>query len=145
MSMFLLISTERLVHNGSPRRSNLPDAARDWIFNAPAKSASSAELRRQGSNSRGKAHVKVFRACKQYLLAEEHARFDFSLGIYCPDLAMGAIIQLWHCRDQASGAPRVPASVLNGQLQTQPSRSIAFTCIEILLQGHNLGLAGSIQ
>jgi hypothetical protein len=59
MSILLLVSTEIPVHNGSPRGENLPDAARDLISNAPAKSASSAELRRAGSNCRIKAHVKV--------------------------------------------------------------------------------------
>lgn len=66
------------------------------ISNAPAKSASSAELRRSRIQlSRVKAHVKVhavFRARKQNLLAEEDARFDFSLGIYCPSLALATIL-----------------------------------------------------
>lgn len=44
--MFLLVVTEIPVHNGSPRRENLPDTARDSISNAPAESAFSAELRR---------------------------------------------------------------------------------------------------
>jgi hypothetical protein len=54
MSILLLVSTEIPVHNGSPRRKNLPDAARDLISNAPAKSASSAELRRQGPTAEAK-------------------------------------------------------------------------------------------
>lgn len=136
------------------RRENLPDAARDLISNAPAKSASSAELRRSRvklqsqstCQSRYSGHAHVSSICWQKNMPDSTSACG-SIG-----LALGTIIRWWHCQDQAAGGlhPGLLGCrllyILNGHLQTQHQEALlSHATSKSYMQGHNLGFAGSIQ